>query len=81
MDFIWEVWRSDVFEDLVDFGERAFNDNTGDLSSNQQSSDLSDADAPLFILRQNHFTTTGSSDGVSDESNSWGDPFITPLMD
>jgi hypothetical protein len=60
----------DVLDDLVDFGERA--EDGGDALSN---------DAPLFVIRQNHFTTVGSNDEETSESSAWGDPFIMPIID
>ena len=64
-----------VFNRLVNFGERA--KATGDISN---AVSITDADAPLFIIRQNHFTTVGSNDSDSNTSSASGDPFITPLL-
>ena len=66
---------ADVYAKLVDFGERA--EAAGDISL---SVPITDANAPLFIVRQNSFTTTGSNDTDTTESSASGDPFVCPIF-
>ena len=67
---------SAVFSRLVNFGERA--EAAGDISTPVA---ITDADAPLFVIRQNHFTSVGSNDQDVSESSAWGDPFVVPILD
>ena len=67
---------ADVFAKLVNFGERA--ETAGDILTPVP---IADNNAPLFVIRQNSFTTTGSNDAEVNESSAWGDPFIRPMLD